>query len=246
MGSNKEREAFRQVILKMAKYRLRRVMHLAGYTQQEVREAEIAGEDNMIELIMTKFDEGDINILSLDKDKSPEPREEKSPKRSSKVKDEDDDDPYSKVFDDDDVEGVESDPEPDPSEEQPEEPPEDEDAGVEKHEAETPRRGRRAKREEPRQAEPEASSDTSALEAKMESVLDALVSMGNAIGEVSDKVNAILKFVEGSVQFEEVMKLATARIFKMGAAEPLKGFADLFEKSKPFVDKRLGRTADED
>ncbi len=249
MGNNKEREAFRQVILKMAKYRLRRVMHLAGYTQQEVREAEIAGEDSMIELIMTKFDEGDINILSLDKDKSPEPRkEEKSPKRSSKVKekDEDDDDPYSKVFDDDDVEGVESDPEPDPSEDPPEETPEDENDGVEKHEAEAPRKGRRAKREESRQAEPEASSDTSALEAKMESVLDALVSMGNAIGEVSDKVNAVLKFVEDSVQFEEVMKLATARIFKMGTAEPLKGFADLFERSKPFVDKRLGRTDKDD
>jgi len=247
---NKEREAFRQVILKMAKYRLRRVMHLAGYTQQEVREAEIAGEDRMVELIMTKFDDGAINILSLDKEKDKSSSEASTPRTAkreaakSKPKD-DDDDPYSKAFDDDDSPSPEPDPEPEPDadEEQPREVQDDD--SVENHEAEAPpRKGRRAKREEPRQAE--ETPDHSAIEAKMDGLLEAVVSMGNAIGEISDKVNTLLAFVEGSVQFEEVMKLAMARIFKMGTAEPLKGFADLFERSRPFVDKRLGRTVEDE
>lgn len=246
---NKEREAFRQVILKMAKYRLRRVLHTAGYTQQEVREAEIAGEDKMVELIMLKFDEGAINLLSLDLDKGKEKSSEASPPRNAKrtavpKTKTDDDDPYSNAFDDENGPSAE---EESVSESTPEETPEvtDDGNGVENHEVETPRRGRRAKRETESKRD---ESDISAVEAKLGSILEVVSAMGSLIGEVSEKLDKVLLFVEGSVQFEEVMKLAVARVFKTGfeggEGQKLKGFSELFEKSKPFIDKRLDRNED--
>jgi len=261
MGKNEEREAFKQAALKMAKYRLRRVMHEAGCTPQEVREAEVEGEDKMVEIILTKYDEGAIDLPGLEKSagkaptgstsKKEEPKEEpkRNAKRDSKPKEDkggnvskdDDDDPYSSAFDDDDDndEVKEESKANDEDSGDDEDGPHGDDEGVENHEADPPRKAeRKAKRTE------ESTSDVSALEAKVDKLLDLTVSTIEAVVELRDVVD---KFVERHTVFAEIVKFAFARIWKLGAAQPLKpGFGDVIAKAEEIANKALGKTPKED
>jgi hypothetical protein len=256
MGKNEERGAFKQAALKMAKYRLRRVMHEAGCTPQEVREAEVEGEDKMVEIILTKYDEGAIDLPGLEKSagkaptgstsKKEEPKEE--PKRNAKKDppkkekppkdDDDDDDPYSSAFDDDDEVKEESKANDEDSGDD-EDGPHGDDESVENHEADPPRKAeRKAKRTE------ESTPDVSALEAKVDKLLDLTVSTIEAVVELRDVVD---RFVERHTVFAEIVKFAFARIWKLGAAQPLKpGFGDVIAKAEEIANKALGKTPKED
>lgn len=221
MGAKEEREAFKQSVLKMAKYRLRRVLNEAGCTPQEVREAEVEGEDKMIEIIMTKYDEGAINFPGLEKatGKSAGGGQTKRTAERSKKEPEpaDDDDPYGDAFGDDDNSEEET-------------PPED-NQGVENNEVEEPKR--RGKRKIEKSA---SDVDLSALEEKLDKIMDLLVSTVETTVELSEKVDSLM---ESHTEGKEIMQLAFSRIWKLGAASPLKpGFGDIITKARELVAKR--------
>jgi hypothetical protein len=230
MSKKDEREAFKQVALKMSKYRLRRALNKAGCDPQEVREAEVEGEDRLVEVLLTKYDENDIDLPNLERAMgksagSPKKTEEpkRAAKRSAKKEDDDDDDPYSDAFDDDD------DPKdgPDDSEH---------DDVVEDDEAEPPRKASKSKR---KVGGGDGGTDLEALETKIDTVMDLLVSNVEATVELSDKFDA---FTNQHIEFEEIMKFAFSRIWKLGAANPLKpGFGDVISKSKEIAAKRIGK-----
>lgn len=248
MGKKEEREAFKQAILKMAKYRLRRVLSEAGCTAQEVREAEVEGEEKMVEIIMTKYDEGAIDFPGLERatgkdlsgGKQPDPAPDgKEPKRTakkgnSKREEPKDEDPYSGAFDDDDDgssgddKGSDDD---DDNKGSDDEGGGGEDTGIEDDDKEPPRKAERSKRK--------SASEDSDIDSKIAKVMDLLLSNIETLVELSEKFD---KFVTQHIEFEETVKFAFARIWKLGSAQPLKpGFGEVIEKAKEIAKKRTGQ-----
>lgn len=233
MGKKEEREAFRQQAMRMARYRLRRAMKLCGYSATEIREAEIEGEDRMVELIMIKYDEGAIDISGLEKEGASPPQQkaakEETVKRTAKKaakkeEEEEEEDPYADAWEDEDVEVSTS----------KEDKEEEESVSVENDEVDEPppKAKRSAKRSEP-------SGDLGAIEVKLDKCVDLIVTAMGVISDLNDTVN---KFIGEAVVFEEIVKLALSRIWKLGAAEPLKpGFGDVVSKAEGIAAERLGK-----
>ena len=139
MAKDKEREKFHQDLLMMSLYKLRRACVDAGIPVKDIRSAEEQGEEAMIELIMEKYDSGDVAPPGIRKGKpkgevkkekvtrtaqrAPEPDPE--PEDEEPVNDPDESEEPMSMNDDDDLWGSDEDdgePEPEPEEEPEEEP----------------------------------------------------------------------------------------------------------------------------
>lgn len=70
MAKDKERERFKQDLLNMSRFKIRRACIDHGCPTSEVREAETDGEEAMIELLMQKYDAGEVEIPGMTKSKT--------------------------------------------------------------------------------------------------------------------------------------------------------------------------------
>ena len=252
MATKKEKEAFKQAALKMSRYRLRRALAEAGLDPKEIREAEVEGEDEMVSVLVTKFDDGDIDMVGLEKaaGKSLSDDDGKKSSRKAKKKDDDDeDDPYSSAFGDDDDEGGDDENSDDGSDDEndgDDENSDDDDGGedgFENDETEDKPPPRKAKKKSKGGGEKDGA----------EVMLGELMELQTMLAEVTDGLNDEVKAIREQVNFltnesllfHEIVKFAFARIWKLGAAKPLKpGFGDVIKKGKELLKKRFSQDED--
>lgn len=268
MAAKKEKEAFKQAALKMSRYRLRRALAEAGLDPKEIRDAEVDGEDEMVSVLVAKFEDGDIDMPGLEKaagkslsdDDDGEPKRKakksggnkkasKSTKKSSgrkaKKKEEEEepeddegegdedgnDDPYSSAFEDD--EGTEDDES------------SSDDDGYEDDETDEDPPPRKAKKS----AKKSTDDEKDGSEAMLSELMDMQLTMAEELDKMADNVRVMeqrIEFLVGeSLLFHEIVKFAFARIWKLGAAKPLKpGFSDVIKKGRELLKKRFEKEED--
>lgn len=254
-----DRENFHQAALKMSKYRLRKALSLAKAPHKMIREAEAEGAQEMVKLLMEKYDEGAIAMPGLvevadkkDAGKSTERKADTSKEEPPDDPPEDppDDDPgddpeeddFGINFDDDDDDsGGETEEEEDPPEEPPDDPePEDDDDG------------RQAATEEQM-----TEKELGAIEGKLDTTMDTVTSAVEILSTLAEDMESLKTRVEKieatTVESGFIIKVGLKRLYDMwhkaGKGDKgLSGYPKILEKAKevalgvgkPKKDKKSG------
>lgn len=209
MAKDKEREGFRQDLLNMSRFKIRRECIDQGCPVNEVREAEAEGEEAMIELLMQKYDAGEVEIPGMTKSKTKntakkttrkakreEPAPEPEEKEEAEVEPEEPEDPED--FNEDDLWGDDGDVDPEPEEEEP------------------PKKS--VTRKAAKKTEPEPAAEQSGLEDQMAQLMDLQVTIAENVDALSKTVLKLSKTVEEaqkySVFVKVMLEMGTAAAFK--------------------------------
>lgn len=249
MGTKTEeevaREAFKQELLHTSNWGLRRLAtgpKGAGIEIAVVKEAEETGPEAVVDVIMEKYDEGwRPGGAALNPQSSPAPSpakkrttDKKPPKEEPKNEPEPeasgDDDLVASAWDEEGSDGLPADLDLGEDEEPAPEP-------APEPEPEKPKRQRR-------QTKPKAApaAETSALEEKVDRVLDTLMKMASMFSKIEKTLDGIdeavneVKFLV--VEGKEATVTGLAVMFKKGL--PAKGFGNVKERATALAKKACG------
>lgn len=232
MAKDKEREKFRQDLLNMSRFKIRRGCIDSGCPVNEVRAAEAEGEEAMIELLMQKYDDGEVEIPGMSKSKTKtagkkttrkaqraEPAPEPEETEEQEVEPDEPEEPED--FNEDDLWGDDGDVDPEPEED--EEPPK---------KAVTRKAAKAAK-------DPEPVVEQSGLEDQVAQLMDLQVTIAENVDALSKtvlKMAVTVEEIQKYVVFTKVfMEMGTASAFKFlkqsKLANPLKHMLVIRQKA---------------
>ncbi len=252
MGTKTEeevaREAFKQELLHTSNWGLRRLAtgpKGAGIEIAVVKEAEETGPEAVVDVIMEKYDEGwrpggaALNPQSSPAsspakkrttDKKPpkeEPKNEPDPEPAPEPEASGDDDPVASAWDEEGSDGLPADLDLDLDDDEPEPEPE-------------PEKPKRRQRQTKTKTAPAA--ETSALEEKVDKVLDTLMKMASMFSKIEktlDSIDATVNEVKFLViEGKEATVTGLAVLFKKGF--PAKGFGKVKEHATALAKKACG------
>lgn len=218
---DKDRVNYVQELKKTSRYKLRKICSDRGVDIAEIRAAEASeddAEDKMISLILAKYDE-EGGAASSTRKSSTKRKAKKDPEPPPETEEDEDELNFDSDDGDDDGYGIDFD---------------DDDDGQEAEETET-----EPEEEVTRTAATEESTVTdaeqSALEEKIDQLLDMQVTMAETVVALEGKVNKLagaLSSIKKTTLFTRtVVEISFSRIFKLGAGEPIKAFGKIREKA---------------
>lgn len=233
----KGREMFKQELLNASAFKLRHIAtEQAAVEVTDLKKAVAEGDEAVVELILEKWDDGwrpggaPLNPKSqVAKKRRAAPKKDAAPKKAATEPD------------------TAPDPEPDPEPEPAEgvnpwdEDGEDDDSSI------AAALGLDDDDEEPTQPvddqpdsppEPERARESSAVEEKLDQILDLVTQAVEVLLEVNDNAIEARKV---ATQTWELSTRAFGRLFKNGAAKPLKGFATFFKTARDLGAKAVGQ-----